>query len=522
VLTRKTLSVDPFTNIALAGVVLVDVVLGAVLRFWTTSKLWLDEAQSVNISSQPLSQLVHYLRNDGAPPLYYSLLHVWMGLVGHSDFDVRSLSGVLSVLALGAAYGAARRWWGNQIALVALAVLAVLPFAVYYGTETRMYALVMLESATLLWVLRCHLDRPRWGTAVGVAVIGAALLYTQYWGIYLLLVVGCYVVLRWWFVRAAKSLAELSGAFALAGSLVLWLPWLPIFYEQKLHTGTPWSLPPGISQIFTWIVDFTENQSVPHVIASVHSEITLAVFLALAALGVLGSEMTRGASTLSINVIGDPRARAFAFIAVGTMVLGIIASHVDGTAYEARYAAVIVVPLAFLVARGVVILNTPLRILVVLVVLSGACLWTDRWGITVQRTQAGQIASALQSVPKNSIVFVCPDQLGPSLLRYANPSLTYVGYPRMTTPFIIDWYSYLDAFHAHTAAQNALREAAHIASSQPVYIVRAPNYEIKLTCWYFTEHLAKDLHRVVVPIVKLDPSGFYQAMEMQELKPATN
>ena len=153
-----------------------DLVVGITLRFWTSSKLWLDEAQSVNIAAHPLSQLVHYLRHDGAPPLYYVILHFWMGVVGRSDFDVRALSGVFSILGLVAIFFAARAWWGTQVALIAAAVLAILPYAVYYGTETRMYSLVMLLSALLFWVLRLHLDHPRRATAAGITVLAAALL----------------------------------------------------------------------------------------------------------------------------------------------------------------------------------------------------------------------------------------------------------------------------------------------------------------------------------------------------------
>ena len=59
------------------AVVLV-LVAGLVLRFWTRSALWLDEALTVNISTQPLHTLPSYLKHDGAPPLYYVLLHFWM------------------------------------------------------------------------------------------------------------------------------------------------------------------------------------------------------------------------------------------------------------------------------------------------------------------------------------------------------------------------------------------------------------------------------------------------------------
>ena len=512
-------NLDRWSSILIAIVVAGDVVAGVVLRFLTTSKLWLDEAQSVNIAAQPLSQLVHYLRNDGAPPLYYAMLHVWMGVVGTSDGDVRALSGVISVIGIGLTYFAARAWFESKTAAIATAVVAILPFTVYFGTETRMYALVMTLATGLLWVVRRHLDRPRIGTATGIALLAAALLYTQYWALYLLFLVAVLAVVRWWRQRSAGDRPDYLMLGSLVVGLILWVPWLPIFNEQRLHTGTPWSPPPGWSGLFTWVDDFTVNQSIPHVISSLHTEVTLLAFLVLAFIGVLGAAMTRGSWSMTVNFLGQPGIRWITALVIGTMAFGMLASNVDGAAYVPRYASVIVVPLIFIVARGAMVLNTPTRVLLAIVVLSGACLWTDKWGITVQRTQAGVIATALAPAPAGSVVFVCPDQLGPSLLRYANKDLDYIGYPRMVKPEIVDWYNYLDAYARFTPGQNAAREAALISPNEAVYVVRAPNYGLKLTCWSFTVQLAKDLHRKLVDTVKLNVNGYYQAMEMQQLVP---
>ena len=149
---------------------------------------------------------------------------------------------------------------------------------------------------------------------------------------------------------------------------------------------------------------------------------------------------------------------------------------------------------------------------------SASSLWTDHWGIGTQRTQAGAIATALKDVPAGAVVFVCPDQLGPSLLRYSNPHLIYLGYPRFQNPSIVNWFDYLEAYKDQTPAQNAATQAALIHPSQRVFVVRAHNYGLKNTCWLFETHLVQDLHRVAVTVVKGRIGGFYQPMEMQELR----
>ncbi len=72
----------PTTQLLLTASVVVALLAALVLRFWTTSDLWLDEALTVDIARLPLHDLPSFLRRDGAPPLYYVLLHVWMGWFG--------------------------------------------------------------------------------------------------------------------------------------------------------------------------------------------------------------------------------------------------------------------------------------------------------------------------------------------------------------------------------------------------------------------------------------------------------
>ena len=43
---------------------------------------WIDEGLSIGIADRPLGDIPLALREDGSPPLYYMLLHFWLGLGG--------------------------------------------------------------------------------------------------------------------------------------------------------------------------------------------------------------------------------------------------------------------------------------------------------------------------------------------------------------------------------------------------------------------------------------------------------
>jgi hypothetical protein len=101
--TRRPGSALP--AVAVAGVVAA----GVIARFVATSPLWLDEALTVNIARLPIRRLADALRHDGAPPLYYLLLHGWIRWVGSGDVAVRALSGLFAVASMPLMWLAGRR-----------------------------------------------------------------------------------------------------------------------------------------------------------------------------------------------------------------------------------------------------------------------------------------------------------------------------------------------------------------------------------------------------------------------------
>ncbi len=503
--------VSSLSPIGIALLVAIDVAIGILLRFSTSSKLWLDEALSVNIASTSLGQLVDHLRNDGAPPLYYFLLHFWMTLFGHSDSAVRALSGVISVLGLGVAFALTRRLWGSKHAFVATAVLAVLPYGVYFGTEARMYSLVMLESALLLfvWIGNWQVS-PLKKSIMSMALV-TMLLYTHYWSIYLIVVLFLALVSEVWQKRSISNELKFK-ALAIVGGGILWLPWLPIFNEQRLHTGTPWSPAPAFFQFLNWIEGFIVNQSRQHITPSLHHQVNLLLFISLVLLGVFAVAM-KDRFLVELDFRVPTATRFLVTVVFGTMLVGLLASHFGHTTFVPRYASVIAIPLTLLVARGVMVLEKPVRILLVLLVVSGGMLWTDKWGRNVQRSQAGQVASVLATAKPDSYVFMCPDQIGPSVLRYARSDLEFSSYPRYTNPTIVNWYDYKAAFKA-TSPSIAGSTVTAAAGNRDIYVVWSSGYTLKGTCKAVVRDIALATGRPTVRVLQARLTGFYQSMNV--------
>ena len=190
----------------------VVVVFGIVLRFVARSDMWLDEALTLNIARLPLGQIHGALRRDGAPPLYYYLLHFWIEAFGTSDEAVRSLSGVLSCATLPFIWLAARRLGGKTVAAGALVLVATSPFAVRYATENRMYALVGLLTAAGVVALQQVLRRRTVANVVAVGLITGLVLYTHYWALYLVGVTALWLAWQAWRGPEGRRRGALGGA----------------------------------------------------------------------------------------------------------------------------------------------------------------------------------------------------------------------------------------------------------------------------------------------------------------------
>src|SRR5512138_3592537 len=79
---------------------------GAWFRFYQIGQqpLWSDEALSVWMGQHTIADIIRLtIQLDQSPPLYYTLLHLWMRIGGSGEAWVRALSalfGILTILAI--------------------------------------------------------------------------------------------------------------------------------------------------------------------------------------------------------------------------------------------------------------------------------------------------------------------------------------------------------------------------------------------------------------------------------------
>lgn len=463
---------DRLDRLAVAGACVV-VAVGVALRFWTRSDLWLDEALTVNIAHLPLRDLHAALRRDGAPPLFYVLLHFWMRAFGTSDLAVRSLSGVIGVATLPVAWAAGRRVGGRGVAAGVLVLVASSPFAVRYSTETRMYALVVLLVAAGVVAVDRALERPRPGNLVALCVVTAALCYSHYWALYLVVVTALVLAWRLWRTWGVDPSGRRAPALALsavvAGALTF-APWVPTFVFQTRHTGTPWAARADFAAMVNAVTSFAGG-------ANSQGRALALLYFALAGLGLFGA--AAGARHVDLDLRTRPTGRPAAVALIGTLGLAVVGGYLTGSTFQARYASVVLVPLVLLVALGLVTFADR-RIRLGILALAVACgLASSIPDVWTSRTQAGEVAATLARYGRpGDVVAFCPDQLGPAVNRLL-PAGRYqtTTFPRGGDPAFVDWVDYAAASRAGSPTAFAARLEAMSAPVHQIWLVWAPGYQ---------------------------------------------
>ncbi len=217
----------PYTVAAVAVVLL-----AAAMRLWGLGResLWLDEATSLMLARLPVREIAAWTALDLHPPLYYALLRAWISL-GQSEAAVRGLSALASVLTVVVVCHLGYDLFDRPTGLIAGLLLAVSPYAIWYGQEARMYALLALLLTALVWLALRVLGDPqprgaRWLAWIGYVLAGAAALYTHYYAFFGLGIANLlfvYLALR----RRLDKRRVWKWLAAQAAVALLFAPWLP-------------------------------------------------------------------------------------------------------------------------------------------------------------------------------------------------------------------------------------------------------------------------------------------------------
>src|SRR3954469_18723161 len=241
---------------------------------------WIDEGLSIGIAKHSFWHIPSVLRQDGSPPLYYMLLHIWIGLFGAKEVATHALSLVFATLTIPVGLWAGWSLLGRWAGIVTGVLCAANPFLTTYAQETRQYSLVVLLSllATTFFLFAFVQRRRKYLPFFAIAL--AALLYTHLWSAFFVMAVGVITLLL---LRKRRELFR-DALLGFGGAFVLYLPWLPTTLYQLKHTAAPWANGPT----------YRAYQQIPHTLAGGKYEVPETVIVVLVALFIAWRVWKRG------------------------------------------------------------------------------------------------------------------------------------------------------------------------------------------------------------------------------------
>jgi 4-amino-4-deoxy-L-arabinose transferase-like glycosyltransferase len=215
--------------------------------------LWWDEGYSLYFASMDLGAMVAGTAGDIHPPLYYTLLHFWISLLGSGAVAVRLLSVLAGTLTVPLFYLVGRRLVDGKVGMLASLVMAIAPFHIYYSQEVRMYGLVTLLGLLSVYFVLLLLET--WATEskrrqillwAGYVIVTLAAMYTQYYAAFIPLfqtvfVIGSFALsqlkqrARPNHQRGISTVLLIRWLIAQGILLLLYIPW--IIYAGGQLTG---------------------------------------------------------------------------------------------------------------------------------------------------------------------------------------------------------------------------------------------------------------------------------------------
>jgi Dolichyl-phosphate-mannose-protein mannosyltransferase len=198
-------------------------------------------------TARSFTHVITSLVNDAHPPLYFLTLRFWMDAWGSSDYVIRLLSVLFSLLGIIGLYEAMRTMHGPVAALWAALIMAVAFPQIRYAQEARMYAMaVALEMLAIIAVIRIEHS----GISVGrLIALGGGLLgmmFTSYFCAPVCAAIGIYML-----VRLRGKNRKISVAVCVATGIIFLATCGPLINQQRVAMAEPgyywsWDHAPGL------------------------------------------------------------------------------------------------------------------------------------------------------------------------------------------------------------------------------------------------------------------------------------
>lgn len=164
-------------------VVAILILAGAIIRLHNLgwNSLWLDEAATLFYAESGFAGAWHhFVSGEYNPPLFYWVTTAML-TVGRSEFVLRLFPCLIGIATIPLMYIVGKEWRNERIGLISSALVAFIPFHVFYSQEARAYTFaVFLVLAMFYTYMRATRENKRmWWILTGI--IAALCIWTHFY-----------------------------------------------------------------------------------------------------------------------------------------------------------------------------------------------------------------------------------------------------------------------------------------------------------------------------------------------------
>jgi len=279
-----------YKNIRKEFVLLIILLVGLLFRIYNLGEesIWFDEGGTILFAKLNIFQLLEtVLSGDCSPPLYYVILHYWIGLFGESEFSLRFPSVIFGFFSIYVLYKVGTLLFNKDVGLLSSLLLAVSSLHIYYSQEARSYSLmVLLTLLSFYFLIKIFKKNRNLTVSIGYIIASILLMYTHIYGIFIIIAQNIYLLTVFLLSRKTLELDFKKWILFQSALVITYIPWIffglmkQITFIQRYH----WYAAPKITHIIKSFYVYSGSRSL------------LIVFLALSFLSIVSFKRNENGS----------------------------------------------------------------------------------------------------------------------------------------------------------------------------------------------------------------------------------
>lgn len=202
-------------------------------------------------------ELIDALASNNHPPLFESIMFVWLRLVGYNEILLRLVPLVFSSTAAVLIFWLVQKYSGKAAGLLASLLFTFSNQHIYFSHEIRSYPLLACLTVLTIYVFLEFMKQPTRKRGLLVGVTYAILLYTHYFGAFIIAAQGLFLLLHF----RKKTFGHYILGLVLTAALYSWQLYRVLTrLVGKAQTGH-WLAVPSEDQLFNLLKKFTNSPS---------------------------------------------------------------------------------------------------------------------------------------------------------------------------------------------------------------------------------------------------------------------